>query len=149
MARTQSDYITGKKNLPQPYDALVTKIPLKIVLPAVLAAGDIISLVKLPPGVQLVDYDVIAPQLDSNGTPTLVHSIGQENAGGTDLSVVFEAGLTFGRTANGSISRCTVSVPALDVNVASERTISLKTTTGAATAALAGKTILVLLHLVN
>ena len=150
MARTLSDYLTGKRNLPQPYDALVNKIPLQIVLPAVLAVGDLIALVKVPAGVRLVDYDVIAPQLDSNGAPALAHSIGVENAGATDLATVFEAGLTFGRTASGSISRCSVSVPLLDTTaLTADRIISLKTTTAAATAALAGKTILVLLHLVN
>lgn len=150
MARTLSDYMTNKRNLPQPNDAAVTKIPLFVVLPAALAANDLIALMKIPAGVRLVDYDVIAPQLDSNGTPTLAHSIGVENAGGTDLTTAFDTGMTFGRTASGSISRCTVSVPLLDTTaLTADRVISLKTTTAAATAALAGKTIVVLLHLVG
>lgn len=150
MARTQSNYMTGKRNLPQPYEGFKQIIPLQIVLPAVLAIGDLIALAKIPAGVQIVDYDISAPQLDSNGAPTLAHSIGVENAAATDLATVFEAGLIFGRTASGSMSRCAVSIPGLDTTSASaERTISLKTTTAAATAALAGKTIFVMLHLVN
>lgn len=148
MARTVSDYMTGKRNLPQPYDATSNRIPFKIVLPTVLAAADLIAIAKIPAGVSIVDFNVVAPQLDSSGAPTLAHSIGIENAAGTDLAVVFEAGLTFGRTASGSVSRCTVSVPSLDTPLV-ERTISLKTTTGAATAALAGKTIYVNLEFVN
>ncbi|MES2415095.1 MAG: hypothetical protein V4614_14910 [Pseudomonadota bacterium] len=149
MARTLSDYMTGKKNLPQPNGALVTKVPVFMVLPAALAAGDLLALLKVPANVRVVDFDVIAPQLDSNGAPALLHSIGVENAGGTDLATVYEAGLTFGRTANGSVSRCGTAVAAQDAGYSAERTISLKTTTIAATAALAGKTILVLLHLVG
>lgn len=149
MARTLSEYMSGKRNLPQPGDATVWKVPAFVVLPAALAANDLIALMKVPAGVRVVDFDIIAPQLDSNGSPTLAHSIGVENVGGTDLGTVFEAGLTFGRTANGSISRCTTAVAALDAGYTAERTVSLKTTTAAATAALAGKTILVLLHLVG
>lgn len=148
MARTLSDYATGKRSLPQPNDAGVVKIPLFVVLPAVLAANDLVALIKVPAGVRVVDFDIIAPQLDSNGSPTLAHSIGVENAGGTDLATVYEAGLTFGRTANGSVSRCTNAVASMDAGSA-DRMVSLKTTTAAATAALAGKTILVLVHLVG
>ena len=148
MARTLSDYATGKRSLPQPSDAGVLQIPLFVVLPAVLAANDLVALIKVPAGVRVVDFDIIAPQLDSNGSPTLVHSIGVENAGGTDLATVYEAGLTFGRTANGSVSRCTSAVASMDAGSA-DRMVSLKTTTAAATAALAGKTILVLVHLVG
>jgi hypothetical protein len=149
MARTLSDYLTGKRNLPQPNGALVTKVPVFMTLPAALAANDLLALLKVPAGVRVVDFDVFAPQLDSNGAPALAHSIGVENAGGTDLATVYEAGLIFGRTANGSVSRCTTAVAAQDAGYTAERVISLKTTTIAATAALAGKTILVLLHLVG
>jgi hypothetical protein len=146
MARTLSDVASGRRSIDQPNCAAIAIMPVFIVLPAVLAASDLIAIAKLAPGVKLVDFDIIAPQLDSNGAPTLAHSIGAENAGATDLGVVYEAGLTFGRTANGSISRASTAVQML-ADASAERMISLKTTTGAATAALAGKTILVNLHL--
>ncbi|MCY1167128.1 hypothetical protein D9M73_70850 [compost metagenome] len=149
MARTASDYLSGKRNLPQPNGALVTKVPVWITLPAALAAGDLLALLRVPAYVRVVDFDIIAPQLDSNGAPALLHSIGVENAGGTDLATVYEAGLTFGRTANGSVSRCGTAVAAQDAGYNVERIISLKTTTIAATAALAGKTVLVNLHLAS
>ena len=150
MPRYASDYITGKRNLPQPYDGVVLEVPFKIVLPATLIVGDTIAVAGIPAGVQLIDYKIVAPQLDSSGAPTLAHQIGVENAARTDLVTVFESGLLFGRTASGSISRATVSAPQLDTTMATaERIIALKTTAAAATAALAGKTIFVMLYLVN
>lgn len=150
MPRYASDYITGKRSLPQPYDGVSSELPFKVVLPAVLAVGDILAICTIPAGVQIVDYKIFAPQLDSNGAPTLAHSIGVENAARTDLATVFEAGLIFGRTSSGSVWRNTVSVPSLDTTMAtSDRVIALKTTTAAATASLAGKTLIVVLYLVN
>lgn len=150
MPRYASDYMTGRRNLPQPNEAVLTELPLKVVLPAALLLNDTIAICEIPAGVQIADFKIIAPQLDANGTPLLVHSIGVENAGRTDLATVFEAGLTFGRTVNGSISRSSVSIPALDATaMTANRVIALKTTAVAATAALAGKTILVILYLVS
>ena len=146
MAKFLSEVLTGKKSVPQPYDALITKVPVTVVLPAALAVNDLLSLLEVPPTVELVDFDVIAPQLDSNGAPTNTFSIGVENAGGTDLATVYEAGLTAGRGATGSISRCSTAAPAsADNSVA--RKIALKVTGAFATYAGAGKTVLVLLHL--
>jgi hypothetical protein len=147
MAKYLSDVASAKKSVPQPNDALVTKVPIDVTLPAVaLAVGDIITLLDIPPGIQLADYDVGGPQLDSNGAPTLAFSIGVENAAGTDLATVYEANLTFGRTASGSISRASNMAAALaDRTVA--RRISLKVTAAAATSASAGKQLLAFLHL--
>lgn len=147
MAKILSEVLTGKRHLPQPMDATVWQLPVTVVMPAVApVANDLIQLIDLPAGVSLVDFDVIAPQLDSNGTPTAAYSLGSENAGGTDLGVVYEAGLTAGRTANGSVSRATTAAQfAADATVA--RRITLKVTTGYATYAGSGKTLLVILHL--
>lgn len=149
MTKYVSDVASGKKSVPQPYDALIAKVPVDYTFPAAaLVVGDLITLADIPAGVQLVDFDIFAPQLDSNGSPTLAFSIGVENAGGTDLATVYESGLTFGRTANGSISRAQTAVPAsADRTVA--RRISLKVTTVAATSAVSGKQLLALLHLRN
>lgn len=146
MPRYLTDVASGKRSIDQPNNVSIAKMPVFVVMPAVLAANDLIALAKLAPGVKLVDFDIIAPQLDSNGAPTLAFSIGSENAGATDLGVVYEAGLIPGRTANGSIARATTGAQlAADSTV--ERMVSLKCTTAAATAALAGKSVLVLLHL--
>lgn len=147
MARYLSDVLLGKRNVSQPDDSDIDDTPIDVTLPAVaLAVGDIISLVDLPPGVKMTDFDVSAPQLDSNGAPTLAFSIGEENAAGTDLATVYESGLTFGRGANGSISRALTFAAAAAV-ATSTRRISLKVTTAAATSASAGKQLLAVLHL--
>ena len=149
MPKYLSDVASGKKNVPQPYDALVTKVPVDITLPGVaLAVGDIVTLLDVPPGVQFADFDIFAPQLDSNGAPTLAFSIGVENAGGTDLATVYESGLTFGRTASGSISRASTAVMAQADRTVGRR-ISLKVTTAAATSASLNKQVLAFLHLRN
>jgi len=147
MAKILSEVMTGKKSVPQPNSAFIERVPVTVVLPAAApAVNDIISLLELPPGVELVDFDIIAPQTDSNGAPTNTLSIGSENALGTDLTVVYESGLTAGRTANGSISRSTTAnTLAADKTIA--RRIALKVTGAFATYAGAGKTLLVLLHL--
>ncbi len=147
MAKILSEVLTGKKSVPQPYDALISKVPVTVVLPAAApAVGDLLSLLDIPPSVDLVDFDVIAPQLDSNAAPTNAFSIGVENAAGNDLATVYEAALTAGRGATGSISRCSTAAAATADN-SSTRRIALKVTTAFATYAGAGKTVLVLLHL--
>lgn len=146
MANTKSDFATGKRNLPQPYDALIAKIPVVLTLGAAPVVNDTIELLELQPGVELIDYDILAPQLDSNGTPTLAASIGALNAGKTDLGAVYGDGLTFGRTANGSISRAQ-DARQTQADASVSRNIALKWTAAAATWAGNGKKITVLLHL--
>ncbi|WP_017757598.1 hypothetical protein [Pseudacidovorax intermedius] len=147
MARILSELLTGKKNGPLPNDGGVAQLPVSVVMPAVApAVGDLIELVDLPQYVDLMDYDVIAPQLDSNGAPTLALSIGEENAGLTDLATVYEAGLTPGRGASGNLVRCGTAAASQASNAASRR-IALKVTTAAATYAGAGKTVNFILHL--
>jgi hypothetical protein len=146
MALIQSDVATGKKAVPQPFDAAVSMVPVDVTLTVAAVANDIIELVGLPPGVQLVDFDIVAPQLDSNGTPTLAFSIGALNTAKTDLAAAYETGLIFGRTAGGSISRCTTATAA-QADRSAARVLGLKVTTGAATAAMVGKTFTAILHL--
>ncbi|WP_422097482.1 hypothetical protein [Variovorax sp.] len=147
MAKLLSEVATGKRSVPQPSNGQVIAVPIPFVLPAAApAVNDIVGLCELPPGVELVDYSIFAPQLDSNGAPTNTYSIGHENAGGTDLAVVYETGLTAGRTASGSVSRCAVAAQlAADKTVA--RRIALKVTGAFATYAGSGKTLLAVLHL--
>ncbi|WP_225784667.1 hypothetical protein [Xenophilus sp. Marseille-Q4582] len=146
MARILSEQWTGKKSVPQPASACITLVPITVVLPAAVALNDIIALHELPPGVELVDYDLIAPQLDSNATPTATFSLGVENAAGTDLATVYEAGLEFGRTAGGSIARATAGAAAA-ADATTARRIALKVTAAFATYAGSGKTLLAVLHL--
>lgn len=147
MARIISDLLTGKKPGPQPYDGSALQLPVSIVLPAAaLAVGDLIEIAELPPTVDLIDYDIFAPQLDSNGTPTLVFSLGAENPGYTDLTATYEAGLIFGRGASGSVSRAGTAAQLVADNTVTRR-LALKVTAAPATWAGAGKSITAVLHL--
>jgi hypothetical protein len=149
MANLDTLVFTGKKAVPQPFDATISIVPVDVDFPTTApASGDLFRLIKIPPGVQLVDYDLVFPQIDSNGSPALVVSIGEVNAGATDLGTVYEAGLTPGRTASGNVVRCGNAAAAQAAKTA-ERALALKVTTIAATWAGSTKTGQVLLHFRN
>lgn len=147
MANIKTEFVTGRRNMAQPNEGPITKVPLEITLGATaLALNDTYELFELQPGVQCVDFDVIAPQLDSNGTPTLDFAIGTLNAGKTNLDVTWGSALQAGRTANGSIARAS-DARAATADATATRWVALKVTTVAATYAGSGKKIIVLLHL--
>lgn len=146
MSNTKSPFATGQKNLPQPDDALVTIIPILLILGAAAPVlNDTIELLTLPAGVEVVDWDIIAPQLDSNGAPVLAANLGSLNAGKTDLGVVYGGGAV-GNAANGSVIRNT-DARCLVADATVDRVLALKWTVIAATWAGAGKRLLVNLHL--
>lgn len=146
MANTKSPFATGQKNLPQPNEAFVSIIPVLLILGAAAPVlNDTIELLTLPAGVEIVDWDITAPQLDSNGTPTLAANLGSLNAGKTDLGVVYGGGVV-GNGANGAVvrnadARCLIADGTVD------RVIALKWTAVAATWAGSGKRLLINLHL--
>lgn len=147
MANTQSDFISGKKSLPQPDSASIRCVPVELTLAAAPALNDTIELLELQPGVQLVEFDIIAPQIDSNASPLLTISLGAINAGKTDLGAVYADGLTIGRTANGNVTRCADARAYAANPVDNTRIVALKWTAAAATWAGAGKKLLINLHL--
>lgn len=146
MPNIKSDFATGKRNLPQPDAAELKVIPVMLTLGTVApVVGDTIELVNLQPGVEIADWDITAPQLDSNGAPVLALSLGSLNAGKTDLGVVYGGGVV-GNAANGNVvrnadARCVVA------DASAERAIAIKWTVAAATWAGAGKRLLINLHL--
>lgn len=147
MPKYQSDVASGRKSVPQPFDASVLTVPVEVSLPTVpLAANDVIELLGLPPGVQLLGVELVAPQLDSNATPTLAFALGVLNAAGTDLATVYDSGLKPGVGAAGSA----VSANAAALAVASRdavRKLALKVSAAAATSASAGKPLLALVRM--
>lgn len=145
MTKYYTDAATNKKPVPQPFDATVIQVAIDVAFPAInYVANELHQLVEIPPGVQVVDYDILFPDIDSNGTPTLVCSIGTENAGGTDLGTVWDAGLTAGQS--GAVVRAaTTGCSQQAATVA--RKVSLKFTAPAGTYAGAGKVGQVVLHL--
>jgi hypothetical protein len=123
-------------------------VPIEVTLPATgPSVGDTIEIAKIPPGVQLIGYTLISPQIDSNGTPTFVVSAGTLNAGKTDLGTVYESGLTPGRTSSGNVIRNSNSASYFDDRTV-ERNFGLKVTAVAATY-VPSKVMLVQLHLKN
>jgi hypothetical protein len=148
MALIQSDVASGKKNIPQPFDASLITVPVEVTLPATApASGDIIEVAKIPPGVKIVGFSIVSPQLDSNGAPALVVAAGKLNSGKTDLGTVYETGLTPGRTTSGNIVRNGTALPYTD-DATVERNFGLKVTTVAATY-VASQVVLVELRLKN
>lgn len=145
MPKYFTDAATNKKPVPQPFDASVIQVVIDVAFPAVnYVIADLHQLVTIPAGVQVVDYEIIFPDVDSNGTPTIACSIGTENAGGTDLGTVWDAGLLAGQT--GAIVRNPSSACAQQVTTA-ERKVSLKFTAAAATYTGLNKVGQVVLHL--
>ncbi|TYK73169.1 hypothetical protein FSY59_00485 [Comamonas sp. Z3] len=147
MPKYQSDVATGKKAVPQPFDASVLTVAVDLTLPSVaLAANDLLELLDIPPKVQLVAVDVVAPQLDSNAAPTLAFSLGVINAAGTDLATVYDTGLKPGVGATGSVATANSAALAF-TNRDGIRKLGLKVTTAAATSATAGKQVLALVRM--
>ena len=147
MPKYQSDVATGKKAVPQPFDASVLTVAVDLTLPSVaLAANDLLELLDIPPKVQLVAVDVLAPQLDSNAAPTLAFSLGVINAAGTDLATVYDTGLKPGVGAAGSVATANSAALAF-ANRDSLRKLGLKVTAAAATSATAGKQVLALVRM--
>lgn len=145
MTKYYTDAATNKKPVPQPFDASVLQVAIDVAFPAInYVANELHQLIEIPVGVQVVDYSIHFPDIDSNGVPTLVSSIGTENAGGTDLDVVWDAAMTAGQSA--AVVRAATANCAQQVTTAT-RKVSLKFTAIAATYAGAGKTGQVVLHL--
>lgn len=133
MSLIQSDVASGRKAVPQPFDATVITVPVEVTLPATaVAVGDIIEVCKIPAGVTLVGYRLTSPQIDSNATPTLAVSAGALTSDKTDLTTAYETGLTPGRTASGNVIR-NANAAAYAASKTAERNFGLKVTTAAAT----------------
>lgn len=141
MATYTSKHASGVAPIAALNDALPGIIALEYVNTAALAAGDIIDLGPLPAGITILDVALVTEDLDTNGTPTLTLSVGELNAGKTDLSgTAYIAASTIGQT--GGVARATTSVHLTAGAVA--RRMGIKAVAAAATGAV-GKKMVVLL----
>lgn len=146
MASISTKVYTGVRQIPQPDDTDVDRVPVDIDFPTTApVANDIWKLAKIPAGVSWVDYDALFPDIDSGGSPTFAFSIGELNAAETDLAVVYASGLTAGQS--NAIVRAPNSDQLWVGGSAAERRIGIKITTAAATWNGANKTGTVLLAL--
>jgi hypothetical protein len=138
VAKYQTKAFLGKRPMILPRDAAGMWVPVDVEFPSVApVANDLIEICELPIGVKCLDWAEVFPDIDSNGAPALAHSLGIENAGGTDLgSEVWATGLTAGQST--ALVRNTTSVPAQGDSTVN-RKLAMKVTTAAATYAGAGK----------
>ena len=145
MAKYQTTAFTNRSPVPQPSSAAVTTVVVDVAFPSTaFVANDLVELVEIPAGVQLVDYAFVFPDIDSNVSPALAFSFGSENSTFDDLGTVYEASLTAGQSA--AVVRMGTSAAAQASKTAARR-LALKITTAAGTYAGAGKTGQVLLSL--
>lgn len=135
MAFTNSnDRLTGRK--PAVYPAggeLISQRDEIALVAGDLDANDAGSVTILPAGMELVGVVYDSDDLDTNGAPTIVASIGVMNAADTDLATVLATGITTSQAggAVNVVSREIVRLPKADV----DRRIGVKFTAAAATKA--------------
>jgi hypothetical protein len=137
----------GIKPMVYPDDADVSIARIDIPLDAVentngaLGAGDVITVVELPPAVKVNDYALFVDDIDT-GT-TAVFDFGELDAPGTGIATAYVSGSTSGQA--GGVVRATTNA---HLNAASNTTRRLGIKfTGAQTGSLAGKKITLLLDL--
>lgn len=140
----KNDYLVGRKPVPTPSGAEVMAPRFAIALVAAdLDANDCGAVAILPAGCVPVGIVYDSDDLDTNGTPTIAASVGLINAGETDLSAVWVAGITASQTGTAAH---VVSKELLRVAPAAEdRKVGIKFTAAAATKA-AGTVGLTLLY---
>lgn len=135
-----NDYLRGGKPTVSPAgcEVVAVRYPIDLVT-GDLALNDIGEVGILPAGCLPVALLVDSDDLDSNGTPTIVASVGVLNAAGTDLSTaaadggaVWGSGLTVCQ-AGGQVQVLSKALSRVQASQ-SDRKIGVKFTTAAATA---------------
>lgn len=146
MAFTNSnDYLTGRKPVvfPAGGEVVAVRFPIDLVA-GDLDANDTGSVAILPAGCVPVGLVYDSDDLDTNASPTITASVGPINAGETDLSEVWVAGITASRDGTAAIATLSkaamrMAAPAADVK------LGVKFTAAAATKA-AGQVGLTLMY---
>jgi hypothetical protein len=143
MATYKSKTAAGQVPVISLDDAGVIGIPYEYVTTGALAAGDIIVMGPIEPGVKPFDSFIVTDDLDTNGAPTITLSLGILNAAQTDLDAAatstWIAASTVGQT--GGIGRATTANTYLCGASTTERTLGIKVVAAPATSAGAGKKI--------
>jgi hypothetical protein len=147
MAILKSKTALGMTPVPSLMAALVVGLLYEYTTAGALAAGDIIALGPIAPGVIPVDAALITDDLDPNGTPTITLTVGILK---DDLSDIDAAATSTWITASnvgqtGGIARPTSANVYLAGAANVPRQLGIKVVAGAATSAGAGKKLAVLL----
>ncbi len=105
MAKFQTKAFNGIRPMVLPDDASAEWSQVNIEMPATSPAnGDFLQLCEIPIGYDVLDWVLVLPQVDSNGSPTFAFTLGTELADGSDLdtgNAVWASGLQIGRTTQG------------------------------------------------
>lgn len=150
MALLQTNEARGITTTPGPLTSgVVVETDSEFTIPAGLAAGDVVEMLRLPAYCTVVDAMLVADDLDTNATPTVALDVGfvsgvvgkKDNARTCDN--VFFSGDTIGRT--GGVSRMTRAGGFRVAKVEEERAIGIRIATAAATLAVGTKVKLVVL----
>lgn len=121
---TNSKYALGALRMPEPQNADVIAVRMEHSLAANPSANDVAWLGDVPAGCKVVDAVLDAPDLDTNGSPTITISLGVLNAGKTDLDVTYIAASTIGQTSG--MARPTTNVLFRTAPNAAKQSIGLK-----------------------
>lgn len=135
----QSDFALLKKAQPYPGEAgVVVAVRGYFTVPTTIAEGDIVELVGLPPGCDVVDAIFDSDDLDSNGAPAIVWDVGVMSGTFGDAESVRTCGdeLFDGITTSqaGGVARTTEKDAFRIGSSGSARSIGAKLVTDAATA---------------
>lgn len=129
---TNSPYATGARPMPVAQGAEVLRVRMVHTLSANPTANDVAWLGDLPEDHVIVDIILDSTDIDTNGSPTVTISVGELNAGKTDLATTYIAASTVGQT--GSLARPTTAVAVQTAPQATaKRSIGLKFPAVAAT----------------
>lgn len=125
----------GIKPMPTPESAAAMDAVVDIEFPSAnFSNNDLIRLAPLQIGVNLIDYSVIMPDIDDGAAFTW--SIGELNAGATDLATVYASGITTGQATG--IYRA-ANAAHLSSDATTERRLAIKVTAAPGTYAGSGK----------
>lgn len=139
MATIQSDAAKGLLTPPNAYLAGVeTVMRYSMAVPTGVAANDILELACCPAGHRVTEIIQDTDDLDSDGSPAIAYDIGfmsgkWQDTGARTCGAEFYSGSTLARA--GGVDRPTLKTAYRDAGAAYPRSIGVKITTVAATAA--------------
>lgn len=134
MFTNSNDYLSGRAPAVFPSGAEVVAVRGAVALLAGdLDANDTGSVLILPAGCVPVAVVYDSDDLDTNASPTITASVGVVNAGETDLSAVWAAGITASR--DGTAVHLVSTAMARVTPAAEDRKVGVKFTAAAATKA--------------
>ena len=150
MALYKSEQANGRRTVATPFTAGVAGIRFEYTVEANLLAGDVIYMGDFPANkLQPTDVILISDDLDSSGSPTITMSAGvlsaDKSAMGAGANDTWLSAATVGQT--GGVARSTTAAPYLSgAQEFTARPIGIVVGTGAATPAMVGKKIVLIVN---